>query len=797
MGNPFSDMNFPHLTINHTMNKNNCYRILLAFFFLMAGTVCSWAAVTETRGGVTYHVVYVSANGGGSKSGNDSSNPVKGWKEAYQQLSKTAGQTYEYDWEHNIIVVCGTMDLKIDDNMTNGGVPATITGVWPWVNDNGQDVVTGNAIQNGGKLNIKSDRRVYRIAADTRFKNVCFTATEQAHLCLFLHNTTFDDGCVMANMGTLDPSTGAMNTTTHKAPNFHLMLFSDEHDFTAHGSWNQTTPMTLTIKSGHFGRILCSRIAGTTTELIRKRYVIGKPDQPLMAKIVVDVNLDNNTSAYNPTGYMDDIAFLCAGTTQGSVYADVQMDIHHGKIATLVAGSQGNAIANCSSVGLPTSSYFGRTTVNVMGSSDNDVTIFRYFGACLGRLNGNTSGVCNAYFYGHSTLNLVHGTIEQDIYASAGGLSGLCNPNVSYLALGDDQHTSDPFIPYQGAAHQNYPFNGIDYSGYSPSKTIVQITTTLNGTPETIDLADTKIVTNIQGGLIKGNVYGGSFGFSDAMVVAAAPRGAGSLWGNTEINISGGTIQGSVFGGGGGSTEYYTQAASDKKDNFLNVATVYGNTNITITGTPAIQGSIYGGGAGVQSGTNEFLDIAKVYGHTNVLIDADPNWNFLGDVYGGGSWGSVQGNTNVIVLGGSIRNIYGAGNGEEGHSNKAQVQGSTNVSVGNGSIPNLLVNPEHQVTILGSVYGGGHAAKVESGSTSVVIDGSILSGSCSLPFQNNAVQGVFIRDFVFGGGFGSTASISGNTFVHIIGPKSTIGLNVYGGGNGGPVHGNTHVVIGN
>ena len=652
----------------------------------------AWAKV-QTVNGKTYNVVYMSSAGAGNKSGDDAENAVSGWANAYKKLSKTGG-TYEDDWNYNIIVIVGSIDLNIYDTNTNNGVPATITGVWPWdTNDNAEaSQITGS---NGGKLNLKADQRKYRIGSDTRFKNVYFTSNNaQARLCLFLHNTMFDTGCIMDKMATLETNMGAMDQSTHKAPQFHLMLFSDENDFTqttnpVSAPWNQTEPMTLTIKSGRFGRILCTRIAGTNVDSqIKKRYVVGTPDMPLMAKIIVDIDSSNDADGYNPTGYKDDIAFLCAGTTQGTVYADIEMDIRRGKIATVVAGSQGNAIAGCVTAKLPTSSYFGRTTVNVVGESDSDVTIYRYFGACLGRFTGGeASGECKAYFYGHSTLNFIHGTIEQDVFASAGGLSGLKNSNATYV--GDNQHTTDVFIPYEGGGNSNYPYLGIDYNSYNANKTIVKVTSTLNGSSEIIDLADTKIITNIQGGIIKGNVYGGSYGYSSEMAVTSAPKGAGSLWGNTEINISGGTIQGNVYGGGGGATDYYTSAdvgSRDRKD-WLTVATVYGNTNVNITGGD-ISGGIHGGGAGVAStgpvGTEtEFLNIAKVYGTTNVLIaPTDPSWTFTGNIYGGGALGSVEGNTNVIIKGGIINgDVFGAGEGETGHPDKAKVTGNTNVTV--------------------------------------------------------------------------------------------------------------------
>lgn len=679
---------------------------ILFLFILLAASVNTVMAGEEIHNGKTYNVVYLNAGSGNDNNAGSSEAPVKTWGEAYKKLSKTGG-TYEDDWNYNIIVIVGGTNIQINTTETNTkDIPATITNVWPWENEDGTSAVTGSKVSNGCKLTVTGSARATRIGAPTRFKNVCFTSGgSDCRMSLFLHHTMFDVGCVMNNMGTLATTNGAMNTSTHKAPSFHLMLFSDENDFTqttspASAPWTQTEPMNLTIRSGKFGRILCTRIAGTTwSTQTSRRYTVGKPDQPLMAKIEVDIDPSTNTSDFNPTGYVDDIAFLCAGTTQGTVFADMQMDIKRGQIATIVGGSQGNAIQVCTDNGIPTSTYCGRSTVNVIGENDSDVKIFRYYGGCLGRFTDKATGTCSAYFYGHSTINLVHGTIEQDIFASCGGLSGLRNPN------NGDQHTSDQFIPYQGGSNPDYPFLGIDYSSYNANKNIVQITSVLKGASEVIDLADTKIITNMSGGVVKGNVYGGSYGYSSEMDVKGAPDGAGSLWGNTEVNISGGEIQGNVYGGGAGAKSYFNLATTDAdRAKFLTVATVYGNTNLTVTGKPTILGNIYGGGAGLPSqaqgatdvinvgGTettktglqaNEFLNIAKVYGSTNVTINAADDWTYTGNIYGGGALGAVEGSTNVKILGGIINgNVFGAGQGEDGHPDKAKVTGTANVTVG-------------------------------------------------------------------------------------------------------------------
>lgn len=639
----------------------------------------------------TYNVVYIDY-----KSGNDDNNgesagkPVKSWSVAYGKLPAYTGTTdadRDEAWNKNIIVVKTTStsgNMTITDADANG-IPVCITGEWPW---------TGTKTVTGGKILLNANHSSSgtpgsRIGGPTKFKNVTFYGTDatQARFCLWLNDAYFDEGIVMQNFGTLQPSEGAIDGRS--SAQMHLMLYSDQYASSTFPT--MTRPMQVTIRSGRYGRIMAARIAGGTRN--QTTYIIGRHDNPLMAKIVVDI-VDNNPQGKKADGserkYTCDIGYLCAGLTQGGIYADEEIEIKSGTIGVVVAGSQGNAIANVTNA--PISSFFGRITVDIdaNGGNDKKVDITDYYAACQGRVYGG-DGICNAYFYGQSTLNLKHGTIHNNIFASAGGISGLVSPNDA------SKYTDDKKIPYSGGSATTY---GVDYNSYSSTKTIVKVTSNFNGAAEGIDLANTKITTNIFGGIVEGSVYGGSYGYSKTLDAVYAPAHAGRLFGNTSVNISGGTIKGSVYGGGLGTTDYYNDPNADSSgkattaqknrtaDEFVDVAQVYGNTNVTITGKPTIEGNIYGGGGGVDAvgaigDETEFLDIAKVYGNTNVTIDADADWEFTGNIYGGGAKGAVAGNTNVIVKGGIINgNVFGAGQGEEGHPDKAKVTGTSNVAIG-------------------------------------------------------------------------------------------------------------------
>lgn len=605
-------------------------------------------------------VVYIKYTGGGNDNndGKTPETPVATWKKAYSLLNNGG-------WDQNIIVIVngtGNGNMIINNEDTDGKA-VTITGKWPW---------DGPALTSDGKVWVSSkttnDKIGARIGGPTRFKDVIIQAngSAQCRLSCHLNDVTFDTGVVMKGFGKLDESSGLIKGRV--APHFHLQLYGDQY---ANDIFPQdkNKVMQVTIKSGQFGRILASRIAGTQAI---NTYIIGRHDNPFKANITVDIQDIENNRIVGSTTYTDDIAYLAAGLTQGMMWGDITMNIKRGRIATLVAGSQGNGLKL--SVNVPVSTYCGRTEVNVMAENDNDVVIENYFGGCQGRVYNETNPyICNAYFYGHSTLNMTGGTIKSDIFASSAGISGLRSDDPDYYQKG--WFTSDERIPYEGA----YAY-GVDYLKYNPNKKLVKMTT-YNGE---IDLNETEIKINIKGGVVN-NVYGGSYGFSESLSAKVAPAHAGRLFGNTSVNISGGRVTGNIYGGGKGNTTYYTDATSDKA-NYLDVAQVYGNTNVTITGIPDIQGNIYGGGAGVDA-TNEqeFLEIARVYGNTNVVFDADyTDQNpFKGNIYGGGAKGGVEGSTNVIIKKGVIvGNVFGGSQGQDGYSNKAKVVGTTRVVIG-------------------------------------------------------------------------------------------------------------------
>lgn len=217
--------------------------------------------------------------------------------------------------------------------------------------------------------------------------------------------------------------------------------------------------------------------------------------------------------------------------------------------------------------------------------------------------------------------------------------------------------------------------------GYSASSTSGQVTGGTN-----VVIADNAYVE-------RGVYGGGSYGYTEATANIHILGGtigcvAGGVNGTSYLS----TIKGGVFGGAcqnkGGTTNV------TMKDGTINGG-IYGGSNYngTVSGLATVNVSggsaenVFGGGLGssteMSSGT-----VVNVSGGT-----------INNNVYGGGEEGTVTGNTNVTVSGGSMNDVYGAGKGSS--SQNANIAGKTYVTVTGGTMAN--------------VYGGGENGTVDEG----------------------------------------------------------------------------------
>ncbi len=323
---------------------------------------------------------------------------------------------------------------------------------------------------------------------------------------------------------------------------------------------------------------------------------------------------------------------------------------------------------------------------------------------------------------------------------------------------------------------------GLPNDQYDEHKTATQATASYSYTQ-----------VNIKGGSIVGNVFGASRGPSSGLPANVttflnsnqydATKFATVLW--ADVNVTGAaTISGSVYGGGEkGIVKHATE---------VNIGTT-GQNGVEYTGT--ISKDVYGGGKE-----------AIVGGNVTVNINSGTITN---DVYGGGALANTNTNTHETQIvdgntvnisgayntadevagvtttvnfnGGTVRNIYGGGLGDNTSNPniEAKVHGAVTVTVDGGvaqsvfGANNLCGAPQSTVTVningtdapqspatyaIGNVYGGGNIAAY--GGSPVV----------------NMAGGYVNR--IFGGG--KLADVAGNVTVTVTGGHVIDDL--YGGG---------------
>jgi len=357
------------------------------------------------------------------------------------------------------------------------------------------------------------------------------------------------------------------------------------------------------------------------------------------------------------------------------------------------------------------------------------------------------------------------------------------------------------------------------------------------------------------------NVFGGGIG-----IMPESPTGTenyGQVAGTTTVNILGGIIKGNVYGGGAGMESY-------KKDDgsfidFPDMGAVLKNTTVTIDGTPSgtiVFGKVFGGGdigdvtnsanaeyttdvtikggcvyqqvfagaSGVlRSEAKDYTELGKVTGNTRVTIKDDTNSPWLWNrVYGGGSYGSVTGNTTVEIQGGHLgHNIFGAGlgdvrtlaNGTESITTSyvgteatktTETISTINVTGGewclsqmwdienrhwmpkkNNTLSAQFDEKNKKFLINHNMYGGGNAASKVWGSTLINMDKSLLKGNTNLGhdddgrdktslFASTEWKEVYnkVGSFHFcliGGGYGEHTEVTGNTTVDVNIPAANPG----------------------
>ena len=255
---------------------------------------------------------------------------------------------------------------------------------------------------------------------------------------------------------------------------------------------------------------------------------------------------------------------------------------------------------------------------------------------------------------------------------------------------------------------------------------------------------------------------------------AAKPYGTGKA----VTKLNGGTI-GAVFGGS--NTKGDISGGTDVKTK------KEGETLPTDCCTELVIGELYGAGSH-----------ADVAGDVNILLECLPD-DYVGAVYGGAEQASIDGDVTLTVTSGKFGRVFG-GNNEGGN-----IKGSITVNVVEGGCKPLEI---------GELFGGGNQApysmfgceKNASGIWVAKTEGtSNLKAGKKYAIEVNVIACTSIGK-VFGGGYGPTAVVIGDTHVDVNmvrgyvedQEQKTIGRigQVFGGGSAANVTGSTTIDVG-
>lgn len=466
--------------------------------------------------------------------------------------------------------------------------------------------------------------------------------------------------------------------------------------------------------------------AGSRTQGDLSSDVYGTINKHSNAKITVDIS-DNNSKI--------DVGLVVGGQCDSSCYINSEINIENGKIGKVIGGTLGYGNEYTSDI--PRDTFYGSSIININGGNISDV-----FGGPLGR-NKPTS-----YMYGQVIINIAGGTIENIYGAGSGGTMG-------YSSNSTDQYKDNEIYGVVG-------------------KTMTRVND--EGQEETYKLDESEVVINITGGTIENSVYGGGYGkFQNCEPNPEMADDGGTLYGNTTLNITGGVIKGSVYGGSKGIEDEYTTSKP-------NIAQIYGNITVNISGNADIRGSVYGG----SEGLSKYANMSKIVGKISINIDGQ-NVRIADDtnIYGGGKAGQVDGTITLIINDVNLKNnIYGAGDGKT-----AIVENIINTQDSTSKIENKIVDMKITNSVIdGTIYGGGNSADVYGSILVNVTDKSNITGTIYGGCNNANVgkdgenQNIYV--------YVSNAIIGQETDTSIVGGE------VFGGGNLGTVYGNTTIEIG-
>lgn len=761
--------------------------------------------------------------------------PMLTWQGAYKKLSDKAS------WDENIIVLMGTSNndvtkgFRITPNYQGENL---LTGV-DWENaKTAHPELFRNATITGkwdkdykGQIEIQGASKGLPIWGDTRFEHITFNNNGgdfyKIIYCQY-NNLEMGEGIIMTGFSQNSPEYGTIDGAVTNA--FHIFggINNDGRFWPLNNTKNiqayetsmphGTEGFSITIHSGFYSCISAS--GRQTSDSTKYNGVMGTPNLPIKCKINLDIDRTWNDE-HNPirTVLLDtgekqdrqndyDVGAILAGSHEGAMYADVDINIKSGKVARVVNGTLGaqrefTLDYDNKTYHVPMNTYMGRANITLDPEKsennkdtiiNNRVIVTELYGGSTGRGHTGTVKVNNP-FYGYSTITINGGTFKllpegnkkTDLIicgifgAGAGGMNG-----IGYGEANDSTHTPDQSIAYWNDATKRdvmlYDSYKNLYASYKENIKDKLVTYRCYNTKDTytdVNPLNTRTEIIINGGIfgtesemIDGIYAGGSGYMSPGLWTkdrATPSQYGGNVYGQegqtvSSLTINGGTFycKNGIFGGGRGTDYFFSTKKYGGKNysDYKKLGQTYGNVALNITGG-TFYCPIFGGGYGVayakEGETNpakiEILsDMARLFGKSTISIKGG---TFYDHVYGGGDMAQTEDTELSISDKADIRgSVFAGGNGREKRVGAignpeyiGRVTGSTSLTFSGSS--------EQAPSIYGDIYGGGNLAQVGEKKSEKDTNGENTNGEDTNKSSTTInIYGANFAGEIFGGGKG-------------------------------------------
>ena len=413
-----------------------------------------------------------------------------------------------------------------------------------------------------------------------------------------------------------------------------------------------------------------------------------------------------------------------------------------------------------------------RGDINVPGQRDDHTAWVYDTHVTIGTSGSQTGPQINGTVYGSGENGHVFHDTEVNVHSGTIGIYNSSDPG--YTVTSGDKTYSGAAYPYRGNVYGGGCGTDKYYSGSIPTGHTYN-----DGEGDKYNslagIVYGNATVNITGGHVVRNVYGAGAMGSVGKVTTTEGVTTINSGGLTTINISGGQVgvdgnnNGNVFGAARG------DAITTQND-----CALVQTTDVNISGSADIKGSVYGGGeTGDVLGNTEVNVCAEKQTNDNVVsyVVTSGTPTIGGNVFGGG-----MGVANSFTCWKAMVGVEGdgvtettEGDGDDAITTYTLLDGGTTVRIYNGTV-GTLEGAEGSQTLkagTGNVYGGGEIARVER---NTVVEIGAASGTTE----------PVIRGSVFAAGAGKethgySALVRGHSTVTVQGSAQVL-KNVFGGG---------------